>query len=296
MTAPSDSLGKDARALLRAARGGDDVPAEERRRLLETFARQRSGLIAPLGEPVEPAPARAGRTVALSGWRSRRAAPRLGWAVAALVLTGSLAALAQHQGVFQRLGAWLEEAGPAAPQPQPSRRAPRSVVLPRPALSLAEPAATEPVTVPAVTEPAASEPAVAVPRAREQVASEPGASNERRQLPAARSPARPPPASVVALDPREVELIAAARTALAERRHDAARRHAERHAAQFPRGAFSEEREAILALSDCRGQLGNQRGQRFVRERPGSVLAERVRRDCELSSNPVPQPSEPGTH
>jgi hypothetical protein len=302
MSAPSDSLGKDARALLRAARGGDDVPAEERRRLLETFAQQRSGLLESPGEPVDPAAARARRTFALSGWRSRRAAPRLGWAVAALVLTGSLAALAQHQGVFQRLGAWLEEAGPAAPQSLPSRPAPRSGVSPRPALSLeapslAEPAVTEPAgTEPAGTVPSASEPALSVPGVTEPSASEPHASNERRQLPAARSPARPPRASVAALDPREVELIAAARTALAERRHDAARRYAERHAAQFPRGAFSEEREAILALSDCRSQQGNQRGQRFVRERPRSVLAERVRRDCALSSNPVPDAAEPGTH
>jgi hypothetical protein len=105
-----------------------------------------------------------------------------------------------------------------------------------------------------------------------------------------------PSAPAAAVDPRELELIAAARSALAERQHDAARQHAERHAARFPQGAFSEERDAILALSDCRSQRGNQRGQRFLSERPGSVLAERVRRDCGLSSNLVPSAWQPDTH
>ena len=78
--------------------------------------------------------------------------------------------------------------------------------------------------------------------------------------------------------------------------YGAARQHARRHAARFPRGAFSEEREAILALSDCRSERGNQRGLRFLSERPGSVLAERVRRDCGLRSNLVPSSEPPGTH
>lgn len=289
MSAPSDSLGKDARALLRAARGGDDIPAEERRRLLESFAQQRSA---------PPAPAR-GRSFALSGWRSRRAAPRFGWAVAALVLTGSLAALAQHQGVFQRLGTWLEEAGQeagheAVPSPQ-SRRAPRKVESRRPTPAASEPAASEPPA----SEPVASEQAQAdsLPAAPAPLVSAPPVSPPRRGYPGARSPARKAStAAALAVDARELELIAAARSALAEHQLAAARQHAERHAERFPQGAFSEEREAILALSDCRSQRGNQRGQRFVSERPGSVLAERVRRDCGLSSNLVPSARQPDTH
>ncbi|MEO8180739.1 MAG: hypothetical protein ABI895_18045, partial [Deltaproteobacteria bacterium] len=109
MNAPSDSLGKDARALIRAARGGDDVPAKEHQRLLEAFARN-----ATLAQQPR---AGAARAPLLRPRRSR--APQLSWAVAALVLTGSLAALAQHQGLFVRLGALLETAPalPAAPSP-----------------------------------------------------------------------------------------------------------------------------------------------------------------------------------
>ncbi|MEO8182765.1 MAG: hypothetical protein ABI895_28360, partial [Deltaproteobacteria bacterium] len=130
-------------------------------------------------------------------------------------------------------------------------------------------------------------------------ATEPAPAPARQRPASARSaPPRSPVASAPpdTIDPEELDLIAAARTALAERRYDTARQRAERHAQRFPQGAFSEEREAILALSDCRSQRGTERGQRFVGERPGALLAERVRRDCGLGSNLVPGEREPGTH
>lgn len=267
MSTSPDSLGKDARALLRAARGGDDVSPEERRRLLEAFAQQRA---------VEPV-ARAGRVSAGRGWRRRGVAPRLSWAVAALVLTGSLAALARHQGLLQRLGAWMEEVRDAEPEAPVSgagaRKGDRRGSHPPAAL-----VAPRPVQPPELAVPAADEPA-------------PRVSPPSRGSAQARTPH-----VAGGFAAEELELIAAARTALGERRFDAARQHAEQHAQRFPRGTFSEEREAILALCECRGQRSSERGQRFVHERPGSLLAERVRRDCGLSANLVPGAKEPDTH
>jgi hypothetical protein len=271
MSAPPDELGQDARALLRAARGGDDVPSEQRHLLLERFARQRAA---------EAARSQRARSSSID---SRRAAPRFGWAVAALLLSGSLVALAHHQGVIERVSAWLE---PTPPAPTAQRSLPR----PRAELSPARPhtpLADEVASPAAPTAPSRQAPS---PEATPGVGPELGASPGRASAP--RAPRLPAPT----IDPAELELIAAARSALAERHYDAARQHAERHAARFPRGAFSEEREAILALSDCRSERGSQRGRLFVSERAGSVLAERVRRDCGLDPNLVPSAEAPGTH
>lgn len=283
MRPASDCLGKDARALIRAARGGDAVSAEERQRLLATFASRRATEEAAGAERGSPR----------RGWLHRRAAPRLSWAVAALVLSGSLAALAQHQRLFQRLGAWLEPAPPEAAlqdatwQDGAERRG-------KPPGDGAAPA-TPPPHLDAVPE-----------LTHDGALHEPPAASVAAERATARiSPARPSsaparaartPGAAQGFDSAELELIAAARSALAERRFDSARQHAQQHASRFPHGAFSEEREAILALCECRSRRGSQRGKRFVEERPGSLLAERVRRDCGLGANPVPGAQEPDTH
>jgi hypothetical protein len=153
--------------------------------------------------------------------------------------------------------------------------------LPQPSPSVLQPQA-----LPSLLQPPAEQPAPSATPPR----SAPAPSSRVEQK-SARAPVAPE-----GFAPEELELIAAARTALAERRFDAAGQHAARHAARFPRGAFSEEREAILALSECRSQRGSERGQRFVSERPASLLAERVRRDCGLGANLVPGTGGPDTH
>jgi hypothetical protein len=99
---PADALSKDARALLRAARGGDDIPAQERQRVLQAF-RQRAAA----DEANAP---RLGAPRAFRG-RQRRALPRpvrrVAWALAAVISTGSLAALARD-GAFEGWGAAIE--------------------------------------------------------------------------------------------------------------------------------------------------------------------------------------------
>jgi hypothetical protein len=94
----------------------------------------------------------------------------------------------------------------------------------------------------------------------------------------------------------ELDLIVAARNALAERSAAATRAAAERHASLFPHGAFSEEREAILALLGCRETGARKLGRAFVEQRPGSLFAERIRKDCGLAPIPVPGGSRAATH
>jgi hypothetical protein len=109
---PADGLSKDARALLRAARGGDDIPQAERQRVLQAF-RQRAAVDEALGEAGDAAAPNAPRLHVARAFRSRqpRALPRpvrrVAWALAAVISTGSLAALAR-EGAFESWGAALQ--------------------------------------------------------------------------------------------------------------------------------------------------------------------------------------------
>lgn len=283
MKPPPDALSKDARALLRAARGGDDVSAQDRQRVLEGFQRrlhagERSGLRAP--------------------------PRRMAWALAALVTTGSVAALAQ-QGAFERLSSVFQRAL-GAPDSGPSTLtvAPPGVhgvadrqPEPAPEASAPEPEVAAPEQLPSAPESGDRNgehetTAAAVPRARSaarSAASTGSAASPDRALDA-REP-RPDSAASAELD-----LIIAARDALAKGKHEAARAAARRHEQMFARGAFSEEREAILALCDCRERHAPQRGRAFVARRPDSLFAERIRQDCGLQTNLVPAGGAADTH
>jgi hypothetical protein len=109
---PADGLSKDARALLRAARGGDDIPEAERQRALQAF-RQRAAIDEALDEAGDAAPPNAPRLHVARAFRSRqrRALPRpvrrVAWALAAVISTGSLAALAR-EGAFEGWGAAIQ--------------------------------------------------------------------------------------------------------------------------------------------------------------------------------------------
>jgi hypothetical protein len=79
-------------------------------------------------------------------------------------------------------------------------------------------------------------------------------------------------------------------------KYAAARAASEHHGRKFAHGAFSEEREAIRALCDCRERHATQRGRAFVERRPDYLFAERICQDCSLETNFVPARGPAATH
>lgn len=89
------------------------------------------------------------------------------------------------------------------------------------------------------------------------------------------------PAGTLAL---EVQTITAARDALAAGNCAAAIRHLDAHRLQFPRGALSEERQALSAICECRQGRGTASAEAYVGRRSGSPLARRVATECALET------------
>lgn len=318
---PSDALSKDARALLRAARGGDDIPAAERQRVLQAF-RQRPAVDDAVSDAVDDrapgAPGQQHGARASRGGQRRalsRPVRRAAWAVAALISTGSVAALAR-EGAFEGWGAALQrmlgalagESSTVGVERAVDNRAPLAL----PQVSASEKVMPERAAVPEVREfaRAAGEP---MPGARQSspdaehptepagdalpAANPSGAKQLRQQRADLRAPR--PRAKAPTPEPRasqELDLIITARNALAGRRHSDARAAADRHALEFPSGVFVEEREAILALCACRATGASERARAFIKRRPDSLFAERIRKDCELAPNLVPGAHPAGTH
>ncbi len=276
-------LSRDASALLRAARGGADATPEELARVLSRFrAKQppdaRGLLTGPFGGVT-------GRLCALDRSRGRRRGVRVAVAAAALVLTGSLAAVANWSGVLEQLGTWLPSAvtterggagEPIAPAPHVSE--PARASSDGPARRAAEPAETPRLSVEPA--PASAPPAPPTPSARG----------------AAATPTASPTHRAASGSELELDLIVAARNALRERRYADVRRESARHAAAFPRGELCEEREAIRALADCREGHDAERAVAFLRRWPSSLFVERVTRDCSLPPNSVPPARGRATH
>lgn len=80
----------------------------------------------------------------------------------------------------------------------------------------------------------------------------------------------------------EVNLIAAARSALASGNYPQTRRLLDEHRATFARGALSEERETLRALVACRESGDTSLAQRYLARRPQSLFAARLIRECGL--------------
>ena len=251
----------DARALIAAARGGDEVSPAQRRSVLAAFERR-------LGDEAVCAARRR------SGVR-RRPAARFAWALAALVCTGSLAAFAQHRGAFAELGAAIEHALGARKEPPLVQR----LVAPQPARA---PDLPEP---PSQFEPEAVAPVFAEPP--------PLAPPDPLELdpPHPSRRGRPP----IDLNAQELQLISKSRDEFRARRYSSAFHSAWLHQQRFPDGVLSEERDALIAMIDCHMRIGSRRAQRFLDSHPRSLFAEQVRRNCQLSSNAVPGEQAPGT-
>lgn len=94
----------------------------------------------------------------------------------------------------------------------------------------------------------------------------------------------------------EVNLISAARSALASGNYAQTRRLLDEHRSTFPRGALSEERETLRALVACRESGNTDLAQRYVTRRPQSLFAPRLIRECGLSTTPPSTPSEPANN
>lgn len=302
---PSDALSKDARALLRAARGGDDISTAERQRVLQAF-QERAASDDTVADSAASTPRRHSARATRS--RPRRKLPRpmrhAAWALAAVISTGSLAALARD-GAFSGWRAAIEKVlgtltgerstqGQEAAVKRPAAR--RDVpALGEPETKAPEPAVMhEPEPDDDTTRPAVADTETArLPRTHE-----PADSSRAHARAATREPS-PSRTKSAAPDPSasaELDLIVMARNALAARQHAEARAAAERHALRFPAGAFAEEREAILALCACRETGARESARAFIERRPDSLFAERIRRDCKLGTNLVPGASATGTH
>ena len=279
-------LSDDARALLRAAEGGDALGERDRMRMLESLRRR-------LGEPTSSARSRAVESGGLDskllgaaasfgarvfGSRGRVRSKPVVWALAALLVTGSVAAFGGWSGVLRSLQPLL------APELAESARADRSA---------ANPAARSKRSAPSALPPAPS----ALPPAPSALSADPDAPEPRalppteqhslhRSAPSAARAAARAPHSLGS----ELDLMMRARDALRRGEFARARELAARHAQAFPHGDLCQERAAIEALADCRETGNAVRGAAFVRRWPDSVLGRRVSADCGLAPNAVPAP------
>jgi hypothetical protein len=81
---------------------------------------------------------------------------------------------------------------------------------------------------------------------------------------------------------QEVQTITAARDALNAGDCALAARHLDVHRLQFPKGALSEERQALSAICQCRRGASTAAAAAYVSRRPNSPLARRVASECDL--------------
>lgn len=236
----------------------------------------------------------------------RPARARVSWALAAvaaaLVLSLGLAAAtawrdrpdphveAIHQTTHRPAPAVAEprtgESRDESPQPVPAGRSAES---PQPAGtdSVRSPDAFDPSLrpVPADSAPSAGEspqpaPADSAPSSAESPQPAPDTSKSRSDSTARR---RPQTSDTPSLRPEEVASFQRAQAALADERYDDALRALDAHGRRFAGGLFEEERLVSRAAALCKlGRLAEAEGarRRFLRERPTSHLAERMRQIC----------------
>lgn len=261
-------LSPEARALLTEVRGADDPTPKDRSR------NKRAVMAAIAGGAGLAASTAASSAAAASatGAASTAAGLSIGVKVAAAVL--ALGAI----GVTATL----------VPEMVPDVEAPETTASDEPAPAVAE----EPAPMPAPRARPAPSGGPAAPTAEEADAPAPlpapaaepprPASVARARPRAAPSTAAPEPEPASTL-PQEVALLRRAQRAInAERPAEALTILAD-HAVRFPGGVMAEEREAARVVALCRaGRAAEARAAaaRFLRERPSSPLAARVRAAC----------------
>ncbi len=277
-------LSPESRALLEAARHGDNPSRRDRERVRRGVAVRvgATGIAGAIISFVEFA----GAKVSAAG-----SAVSAAWSLGSVKL-GLTAVLIGGAGAYASLSPQL------APT-TPSRVAPQSVATPRvePAKTRVEPAkrkAPDPIAAETPTEdPLETAKAVVVAHERRAEAP-PGPAKRVKQAPVHHEPAentrRTGRAKAVELETGdlrgELSILRDAHQALRKGHPADALALLEQHAAKYPKGTLSEERQAARAIALCRAgeqRRGRQLAQRFLAKSPKSPLAGGVRSAC-LSS------------
>jgi hypothetical protein len=242
-----DDLNANARALLNAARSYDD-PTDMDQDRVRAAVLMRVGSVAAVG------------TVAITAAKASSAA-----ASAAPLLVGSLTSTAFFSGVAAKIGA-VVVVGALASGAYVALRAPQ-----RPSASVS---AAQPAVV------------VAGPVAAMAPAAEPAAT-EASDLPV--EDAKPAPTlrfrNRAADLEGEMKLLRQADGALRRGDSAAALSALNKHAAQYPSGVLSQEREGVRAIALCSAGnvgAGQSAAQRFLAHASKSPLASRIRSACSL--------------
>ncbi|GAC1394795.1 MAG: hypothetical protein NVSMB47_04430 [Polyangiales bacterium] len=254
-------LGPDARALLDAARGGDEPSDADRRRVGAVIARRVGLGAAVLGTAATASSSAGGATIAAAG------AATFGLGKVALVVVGIVSvvgavgggAYVVHRARTVRSAPTASTAASAPMLPAPNApNAPLAPLAPPPP-ALATATALDPVVAP--PEPA---PTTVAPLAN-------GANG-----------AKASPKKSTLED--ELTLMQQAQSALGAGQPGKALVLLDEHAARFPNGTLSEERAGARVLALCALHRGDARkaGESFLAAHPASPLAARVRVACDL--------------
>lgn len=265
-------LSTDARALIDAARAGDDPERRDKARVRARLAQQ-LGAGAFAGAAVLTAVSSASSPPMSGAATIAPSVTRLGSALWVKSLGTAAAVVATAGAIYS--GSVLVG---SSREPIAARSEPQTSRTPEPTPTVVQLAPREPVTE-ALPHEATPEPAA-----------EPRRSERRRRHRRARE------AAAAAVDQRadsaprdestltaELTLLAKAQKALRDRRARDALGIVAAHAARFPNGTLEEERTGIEAMARCMlDEPGAAAGARtFLAESPDSPLASRVRKVCE---------------
>ncbi len=247
-----DDLNPNTRALLDAARSFDDPTDADRDRV-------RAGVMMRIGGVA------AAGTAAITAAKSSSAA-----ASAAPMIANALGGTSLFGGMLAKVGIGVVLAGAVASGAyvalRPAHHAPAAVVTVPVAVPVAQPVAA-PVATSADSEVAAVDPS---------------------DLPlddAKPSPARAGRAHSADLE-GEMKLLRTADAALRRGDSAAALSALNKHAALYPTGVLSQEREGVRAIALCTGgnlSQGQSAAQRFLAQAAKSPLASRIRAACSLT-------------
>jgi hypothetical protein len=268
-------LGPEARAIVGVARSADDpTPADRARLRGAVFAAIAAGSAVGAGGAASAAPAVAGaaKAAGAGALASISVAAKVGVAVAVAALVGAGALVATRPGAeASRAPSSSAVAVVAPPRVEPLASSSSAA----PAVPVASPAArVEPALEPSVVASAAPRvaPKSAIARAAASAAPEPVA------------PPSPAPAAPVE-DPLAVEArrLGEVQGALAAGDPARALSLVDEQSAAFSKGELAEERRAARVIALCKlGRVAEARAaaDAFLRDHPGSPLADRVRAAC----------------
>ena len=173
--------------------------------------------------------------------------------------------------------------GPKRPQGSPANAAlPREAAPPAPEAALTTEAPLEVAPTPEVATPEAapSDRATATPAAQRAPATQ---------------RARPAPDLGTSSLTRENELLRSARAAARRHRYDEALTLTNAHADEFPESVLADMRAAVRIEALCgsgKQQRGKQEASAWLRRRPGSPMAERIRHACDRGIGNSPSPGQ----